>query len=444
MASLSPSPSAGGQPNRQRVCLFHSPRSSGGQSRRVDLPAKLSGGEAFVHDLRLDGMLHGRVVRPHVRTLSGVGGAKVQHVDDSAVRGMPGLVAIVRNGSFVGVVAEREEQAICAAKALRVTRSASEPLPDQRQLHTLMPQMPQETVGVSRAGDIDAAFGQAAQILDATYTFPWQAHASMGPSCAVADVRPDDATVYSSSQSVFALRASLAPLLGLDIEQVHVIHREGAGCYGHNGADDVSADAALLSQAVGRPVRVQWGRADEFAWEPKGPAMLSHIRAGLSLAGQIVAWEYDVWTPTHTTRPGGEPVRLFAGQLVDPPGAHGALPPCRWRSERDPELTRFPISGSPRTGSRLRHCARGVCEAWAGWPTPPPSRASWMSWRCAAGADPVAFRLRHLTDPRAIEVISRAAEAAQWQARPSGPCAAVRRADRRAIRSGRGDCLRTV
>ena len=283
-----------------------------------------------------------------------------------------------------------KKQAICAAEALRVTWSAPEPLPDQRQLHTLMPQMPQETVGVSRAGDIDAAFGQAAQILDATYTFPWQAHASMGPSCAVADVRPDDATVFSSSQNVFALRASLAPLLGLNIEQVHVIHREGAGCYGHSGADDVSADAALLSQAVGRPVRVQWGRADEFAWEPKGPAMLSHVRAGLSPAGQIVAWEYDVWTPTHTTRPGGEPVRLLAGQLIDPP--HRTVPFRNIGGDRNaiPNFA-FPhhrVTAHWLTAPPLRP---GSLRSLGGWRTLPPSRALWMNWRCSRGRTPLRF-----------------------------------------------------
>lgn len=232
---------------------------------RVDLPAKLTGGAAFVHDLRLPGMLHGRLVRPHVRTMNGVAGSTVQHVDDRAVRDLPGLVAIVRNGSFVGVVAEREEQAIRAAEEVRVTWSAPEPLPDQRQWHVQMPHVPARTVEVSVAGNVDAAFGQAARIVKATYAFPIQAHASLGPSCAVADVRDDGATIYTSSQRVFGLRSALAPLLGLATEQVHLIHREGAGCYGHNGADDVSADAALLAQVVGRPVRVQWGRADEPA-----------------------------------------------------------------------------------------------------------------------------------------------------------------------------------
>lgn len=421
----------GAEPLRQRLSDVDlnppPPRSAivGQSVPRVDLRMKLTGGEAFVHDLRLDGMLHGRVIRPPVRTLNGAGGAKVESVDDTTVREMPGLVAIVRNGSFVGVVAEREEQAIRAAGALRVVWSKQDPLPDQLHLHTLMPQSPQETVEVARAGDVNGAFAQAAQVLDAAYTFPWQAHASMGPSCAVADVRPDGATIYSSSQNVFALRASLAPLLGLDVEQMHVIHREGAGCYGHNGADDVSADAALLSQAVGRPVRVQWGRADEFAWEPKGPAMLSRLRAGLSDTRLITAWEYDVWTPTHTTRPGGEAARLFAGQLVDPPA-----PPAPFRHAGG-DRNAIPNYDFPH----LRVTAH--------WLTTPPLRPGSLrslggmanttaiegfmdELAVAADDDPVEFRLRHLADPRAKDVISRAAEAAQWQARPSGLAAGNR------------------
>ncbi len=404
------------------------PRSAivGQSTPRVDLPNKLTGGEAFIHDLRLDGMLHGRVIRPHVRTLRGAAGASLQHVDDTAVREMPGLVAIVRHGSFVGVVTEREEQAIRAAEALRVTWSAPEPLPNHQQLHLGMKQSPQVTVEVASAGDVDAAFEHVAQMREATYAFPWQAHASLGPSCAVADVRPDGATVYSSSQHVFALRASLAPLLGMDVEQIHVIHREGAGCYGHNGADDVSADAALLSQAVGRPVRVQWGRADEFAWEPKGPAMLSHLRAGLSGTGQIMSWEYDVWTPTHTTRPGGEPDRLFAGQLVEPlaapmpvrhaGGDRNSIPNYDFPHQR---VTAHWLTSPPLRPGSLRSLG-GMANTTA--------IESFMDeLAVAAGDDPVAFRLRHLTDPRAIEVIIRAAELANWQSRSSDSFAGSKR-----------------
>jgi CO/xanthine dehydrogenase Mo-binding subunit len=383
---------------------------------RVDLLAKVTGGESFVHDLRLEGMLHGRVLRPPVRTMNGVGGAEILHVDDRALRGLPGLVAIVRNGSFIGVVAEREEQAIHATELLRVTWSEPQPLPDQEQIHALMPQMPQQVVDVASAGDVDAAFARAAKILEATYTFPTQAHASMGPSCAVADVGPDGATIYSSSQHVVGLRAALAPLLGLDVEQVRVIHREGAGCYGHNGADDVSADAALLSQAVGRPVRVQWSRADEFAWEPKGPAMLSRLRGGLSATGEIVAWNYDVWTPTHSTRPNGEPGRLLAGELVDPPWP---APPLRWVGGDRNALPNYAFPHHRITAHWIETppLRPGSLRSLGGMANTTAIESFLDELAAAAGADPVAYRLRHLTDPRAIEVIRRAAQVAGWSGR---------------------------
>jgi CO/xanthine dehydrogenase Mo-binding subunit len=280
--------------------------------------------------------------------------------------------------------------------------------------------MEAETEEVVRTGDVDAAFGRAVRTLDASYAFATQAHASLGPSCAVADVRNDGATVYSSSQNVFALGAALASLLGLAPELVRVIHVEGAGCYGHNGADDVSADAALLSQAVQRPVRVQWERADEFAWEPKGPAMVSRVRAGLDARGNVVAWAYEVWTPTHATRPGGEPVRLLAGELIDPPASPAP----------------FGRIGGDRNASN--NYTFPNCHVTVHWIATPPLRPGSLrslggmanttanesfldELAVAAGADPVAFRLRHLTDPRAIEVVRRAAQAAGWETRPSGP-----------------------
>jgi CO/xanthine dehydrogenase Mo-binding subunit len=350
--------------------------------------------------------------------MNGVGGATVQHVDDRALRGLPGLVAVVRNGSFIGVVAEREEQAIRAAERLRVTWSEPHPLPDQGQLHALMPQMPQQSAEVACTGDVDAAFANAAQVLEATYAFPIQAHGSMGPSCAVADVGPNGATIYSSSQYVFALRATLAPLLGLDIEQVRVIHREGAGCYGHNGADDVSADAALLSQAVGRPVRVQWGRADEFGWEPKGPAMLFRVRAGLSATGDVDAWDYDVWTPTHSTRPSssGEPGRVLAGQLVDPPWPS---PPGRWVGGDRNAVPNYAFPHQRVTAHWIETppLRPGSLRSLGGMANTTAIESFLDELAAAAGADPVAFRLRHLTDPRATEVIRRAAQVAGWTGR---------------------------
>jgi CO/xanthine dehydrogenase Mo-binding subunit len=389
---------------------------------RVDLLAKVTGAVAFVHDLRLQGMLHGRVIRPHVRTMHGAGGATVVNVDDSAVWNLPGLVAVVRNSNFIGVVAEREEQAIRAAERLRVTWSTPAPLPDQGQLYATMPELPHETVEVANDGEVDRDFVAAVRTLEATYEFASHAHASMGPSCAVADVRQDGATIYSSSQNVFGLGIALASILRLPEERIHVIHMEGAGCYGHNGADDVSADAAVLSQAVGRPVRVQWGRADEFAWEPKAPAMLSRVRGGLDAAGNVVAWDYAVWTPTHTSRPGGDPSRLLAGELVDPPAPSSPL--GRTGGDRNSAHTyAFPNNRVTVHWLAPTSLRPGSLRSLGGMANTTANECFVDELAAAAIADPVEFRLRHLTDPRAVEVIRRAAEAAGWETRPSGPAA---------------------
>ncbi len=392
----------------------------GRSAPRVDLLAKLTGGVAFVHDLRLDGMAHGRVLRPRIRTLNGAGGATVVSIDEGAVRDLPGIVAVVRNGNFVGVVAEREEQAIRAADCLHVIWSEPEPLPDQDRLYDLLPAMPLESVEVARGGEVDAALAGCARRLEAIYAFPIQAHASLGPSCAVADVNQDGATVYSSTQSVYGLRASLAPLLGMDVDRVHVIHMEGAGCYGHNGADDVAADAALLSQAVGRPVRVQWGRADEFAWEPKSPAMVSRVRGGIDAAGNVVAWDYQVWTPTHTSRPNGEPGRLLAAELVDPPIPLAPL--GRAGGDRNAAHNyAFPHSRVTAHWIATPPLRPGSLRSLGGMANTTANEGFLDELAAAAGADPVEFRLRHLTDPRAIDVVRRAAAAAGWDTRPSGP-----------------------
>jgi CO/xanthine dehydrogenase Mo-binding subunit len=260
----------------------------------------------------------------------------------------------------------------------------------------------------------------AAKTLQATYQQPYQAHAAIGPSCAVADVNGGSATIYSSTQGVYPLRGALAQLLNLPDNQVRVIYQEGAGCYGHNGFDDVAADAALLSQAVGKPVRVQWMRQDEFALEPKGPAMVMQVKAGLDGQGNVVAWDYQVWTPTHSTRPGGQAGNLNAGRLIQPPAPAAKNPPvggdrnapvnynfanrraiAHWLTEQ----------ASPLRPSALRSLG-GFANTFA--------NESFMDELAAAtGQDAVAFRLKHLTDPRAIAVVQAAAKLANWQTRPS-------------------------
>jgi nicotinate dehydrogenase subunit B len=391
--------------------------------QRIDIPAKVTGGEAYVQDLRLDGMLHGRVIHPHVRTMDGVG-ATLQAIDDTEARQMPGVVQIVQNGSFVGVVAEREEQAIKASQALNITWSEPETLPDPSQYFDLIKAQKTDDVEVTRNGDVEGALGTAGQTLEAWYQHSTQAHAAIGPSCAVADVRSDEATIYTHSQGVYFLRDALAPLLGLDKERVHVVFKEGSGCYGHNGADDCAADATVLSQAVGAPVRVQWMRQDEFAWEPKGPQMLSHVRGGLDDKGDIVAWDYEVWTPTHSTRPDGKEGNLLAGQLVDPPAAPAPLSmvggdrnaPHNYSLPND-RVTVHWTAGAPLRPSALRSLG-ALANVTA-------NECFFDELAAAAGADPVEFRLRYLADPRAIAVVKRVAEAAGWQTRSATPIAAA-------------------
>lgn len=382
---------------------------------RVDIPPKITGGAAYLQDFTVPGMLHGRVVRP-----AGVG-ATLQSYDEGSVSGIAGIVNVVRNGDFLGVVAEREEQAIKAAQQLKVTWQTGTPLPKMGDLFSWVRGQPTTDKALVTNGDVAGALRSAAKTLQATYHQPYQMHAAIGPSCAVADVRPDKAVIWSSTQGVYALRGALAQLLGLPADAVQVIHMEGAGCYGHNGFDDAAADAALLSKAVGKPVRVQWMRQDEHGWEPKGPAMVMEVTGGLDAQGNVVAWDYGVWTPTHSTRPGGQAGNLLAGTLISPPapaakngttgGDRNAPTNYTFKNNR---VTAHWLATSPLRPSALRSLG-GIANAFA--------NESFMDeLAAAANADPVDFRLRHLDDPRAIAVVKQAAALAQWQPRPSpGP-----------------------
>src|SRR5215216_6600472 len=269
----------------------------GTSTPRQDLPRKVTGGPSFIQDLNVPGMLHARLVRPPSP------GAKLVTLDESSVQDIPGLVKVVQRGDFIGVVAEREEQAIQAAKQLKVEWQETRVYPRMEDLFTALRSQPTEDNVLVEQGNPAKAFAGAAQQLHATYYQPYHAHASLGPSCPVAEVKGDQVTVWASTQGPYPLRGALAGLLDLPVEHVHLIHVEGAGCYGQNGADDVAADAAILAQAVGRPVRVQWSRAEEFVWEPKSPAMVAELRGGLDAQGNVVAWEYHVWSPSHAKRP---------------------------------------------------------------------------------------------------------------------------------------------
>ncbi len=374
----------------------------GTDARRVDLPGKFTGRPSFVHDLRLPGMVHGRVVR------SRSDGARVVAVDESGVRD----ARVVRLGNFVGVVAEREEQAIKAAAQLKVTWEETASLPPMDQLFEWMRSQPTSDHVVAEAGDAGEAMRRATKPVHAVYRQPFQAHASIGPSCAVAEERDGVMTVWCSSGGVYPLRGALADLLEVPPERVHVIHMEGAGAYGQNGSEDVAADAALLARAVGQPVRVQWSRADEFVGEPKAAAMLIETQAGLDEEGRIVAWEYDVWSPTHTSRP-RQASGLLAGREV---------------RGQAPQPTRFFFGGERNALTNYTLADQRVTIHWV---ANPPLRTSSMrslgatgntfanesfmdELAAAAETDPLAFRLRHLDDPRGREALEAAARAAGW------------------------------
>jgi CO/xanthine dehydrogenase Mo-binding subunit len=377
---------------------------------RVDLPGKVHGAHPYIQNLSVPRMLHGRVVR------SPRAGATVAAVDGSAVAGLPGNVRIVGLGNFVGVVAEREEQAIAAAAALRVTWQGGAELPAAEALPAALKAAPATERVAQTNGDVEAALATAARTAAAEYFVPFQMHASIGPACAVADVRPGAATLWSATQSSFLTRGSVATLLGLPAEQVRLIWVEGSGCYGHNGADDATADAALLSHAVGAPVRVQWMRADEHGWEPKGPAMAIAVRGGLDQRGRVVAWDSRVYSATHSSRPNGAaPGNLLAGAELGFPRSVGNV-----GVERNARpLYRFPndrVRLSLLETSMLRSSAlRGL-----GSPQNTFAIESFMDELAAvAGVDPIAFRLRHLQDPRGVAVLEEVAKLARWDPRRS-------------------------
>jgi nicotinate dehydrogenase subunit B len=378
---------------------------------RVDIPAKCTGQPSFIQDLRLPGMLHARLVRPPGP------GAKLISVDESSIKDLPGLVRLVQRGNFIGIVTEREEQAVQAAKQLKVEWQETPTFPRMEELYTFLRAQPTDDVVLTEEGNVEARLSQAHQQLHATYYQPFHAHASIGPSCAVADVREDQVTVWASTPGPYPLRNALAQLIGLPNEKVHLIHVEGAGSYGQNGADDVAADAVILSQAVGRPVRVQWSREDEFIWEPKAPAMVMDVRGGLDPHGEVVAWDFQVWSPSHVARP-RYPGQLLTGQLLT---GQGDIPPrFSFGAERNARTNySFPVqrvrihwlARSPLRASSFRSLG-GAENTFA--------NESFMDELAAAAqVDAVNFRLRYLADPRAREVLQAAAGKANWDTRPS-------------------------
>ena len=407
---------------------------------RVDLREKILGRYQYVTDVRVPGMLHGRVLRPR-----GVGSTVVR-VDDESARGIRGYVRTVVRGSFVGVVAEHEWAAVRAAEVVRVTWSAPSPaFPEQRNLYEFMDgATPKASKDTLKRGDVAGALARAARRLEASYDFPFQSHATMGPGCAVADVRTDGVTtVWVGAQKPHAMQKGVAELLGVPPDRVRVIWMQDAGSYGRPGFEDTAADAVLLSQAVGKPVRVQWSRADMTAWGTKGPAVTCTLTAALDERAGVTAITFS-----SRAFSGGEILYLpstagnyLASQLTGIPNTSGVDEFAEWGREapsytfQNVDAVAHVIAGFHDVASPLRSTHLRDPEG----PATSFAVESFIDEIAALSAtDPLAFRLKYLDEPRARAVLEAAARKANWEARPSPrPAVAGERA------TGRGMGLST-
>ena len=401
---------------------------------RVEIPAMVTGQFEYVHNVRVPGMVHGRVVRPPTV------GSTLVRVDEASVQGMPGLLEVVVKNNFVGVVADKPWQAVQAADRLRVTWASGPRLPDQRNFYDHLRNLkPTRDTSPVNSKDVDRQLARAATVVEATYLYPYQMHGSLGSSCAVADVRvPASATIWSSTQAVHPLKRTVARVLGLEPDNVRVIFKMGSGCYGVNGSDTVSYDAALLSAAVGRPVRVQLTRKDEMAWENYGVAFVIDQRAGVDADGTIIAWDHESWSPVKGGRPGSNnPGNVVTGFLsgIDPAAfrSRSPAPDPRNFSNRGNAVPSYAAGcvgdqcGGTGTVTSERVLTHSVPSPFWTGPLRSPARLqntfaheSFMDEiATTVGEDPVQYRFRHLGDPRLIGVVRAAADSANWQTRPS-------------------------
>ncbi|HKC09810.1 MAG TPA: molybdopterin cofactor-binding domain-containing protein [Methylomirabilota bacterium] len=393
---------------------------------RPDVPEKVTGHHRYLQDLTLPNMLHARVIRPPAF------GATLQSVDESSIAGVGGA-RVVRIQSFLAVLAEREWDAVRAARALKTQWGAGTGLPDHaREFDTMRTTRVVRDQEVAKRGDLAVLSAPPAstRTLAASYRWPMQTHGSIGPSCGVADVRADRVTVWSASQNVHGLQNTFARILGVERDRVRVIYMDGAGSYGANGADDAAAEAALLSRAVGRPVRVQWSRQEEHGLDPKGPAQLLDLRAAVDKDGEIAAWETQAWLPIATANLPNIPLlAVDAAGLPQTPGRATGLiyqnidPPYAM-----PNLNAVVhwIEDAPLRTSPLRAPGK-IANTFA-------VESFTDEIAALARVDPLEFRLRRLSNPRGLEVLKRVAARMGWQPRPS-PKPVDRRA---AVLIGRG------
>jgi nicotinate dehydrogenase subunit B len=378
---------------------------------RIDIPDKITGRFTYMQDFKVPGMLHGRVVRPPAI------GAKLESVDDGAVKKIPGIVKVVREGNFLAIVASNEWGAIRGADALKATWSKSETLPDQAKLWDYVRNSKVAKLEeYGKTGDTAAAMAaDGIKKINATYDFAIHTHGSIGPSCAIAEFKDGALTSWSASQATHNLRKQLAQMFSLPPEKVRCIYVEGSGCYGRNGHEDAAADAALLAKMVGKPVRVQWSRADEHGWDPKGPPTLMDMRAAMDAQGNVMAWEGDFYMPQQT--PGGFFVPLVAATLSGMPAADHIAPGNVFQNSAIPykfpntksvckrlETTPFRPSWI-RTPGRLQNTYANECFM--------------DELAAAAGMDPLEFRRKYLDDKRGLELLERLAVLAKWDSRPS-------------------------
>ncbi|MGA7431558.1 MAG: molybdopterin cofactor-binding domain-containing protein, partial [Xanthobacteraceae bacterium] len=374
---------------------------------RVDIPAKVSGQFVYVHDIRVPGMLHGRVVRPPYAGIDSGEfiGRSLEAVDRTSLDGIPGIRAVVVEGDFVGVVAEREEYAVEAALKLNVRWKNWQTSSGLGDINAALRANPATVWRLVDQGDVDAALKSAANRLDCSYVWPYQMHGSIGPSCAVADARDDGVTVWSGTQNPHALRADIALLAGLPQQRVDIIRLEAAGCYGRNCADDVSADAVLLSRAVGAPVRVQLSREQEHLWEPKGAAQVMDVSGALGSEGALAAYDFQTRYPSNAAP---TLALLLTGKVAPQPatqqmGDRTAVPSYNYENMRITAYDMPPI----------------VRAAWLRGVSALPNVFAHESFidelAHEAKEDPVAFRLRHLNDARAAELVRATAARAGWQ-----------------------------
>jgi len=377
--------------------------------QRPDVPAKSTGTHIYMQDFSVAGMLHGRVIRP-----ASVG-ASLGSVDETSIKDFPG-VKIVRIKDFLGLVGDDEWTVIKAMRALKCEWSATATLPPQADIPTLMRAGPfTRTETISSKGEASPAIPPGAHTLKATYYWPMQSHGSIGPSCAVADMRTDGATVWTASQASHRLRGIIARLFKLPPESVRAVYLDGAGCYGMNGHDDAAADAALLSRAVGRPVRVQWMRQDEHGWDPKGPPQLLDIAGSVDDEGNILDWRTEMWIPEATrglpnipllgpedagiAQPQGLSTGLISQNGGPPYAAPNQSIVAHW-------LKDAPLRPSNlRAPGKIANCfaVESFCDELA----------------AAIGHDPAELRLKSLNDPRGLEVLKRTVAMMKWQPRPS-------------------------